>query len=77
MLVNRIGDVGLALGICLIFLNYKTVDYNTVFALTPMVLDKTCYIFGTQVNILVIISLLLFLRCFRKICSNIIAYMVT
>ncbi len=60
MLVNRIGDVGLALGICLIFLNYKTVDYNTVFALTPMVLDKTCYIFGTQVNILVIISLLLF-----------------
>jgi len=60
MLVNRVGDVGLAIGICLIFFNYKTVDYNTVFALTPMVLNKTFYIFGLQLNILVVISLLLF-----------------
>jgi len=60
MLVNRVGDVGLALGICVIFLNFKTVDYNTVFALTPSSLLETIYFLGFKTNVLVIISLLLF-----------------
>ena len=33
MLMNRIGDFGLALGIMAIFSTFKTVDFSTVFAL--------------------------------------------
>ena len=35
MILNRIGDFGLVLGIFTIFLKYKSVDYATVFSLTP------------------------------------------
>jgi NADH:ubiquinone oxidoreductase subunit 5 (subunit L)/multisubunit Na+/H+ antiporter MnhA subunit len=60
MLVNRVGDVGLALGICLIFLTFKTVDYSTVFALVPCVVDKFVYFFGLKIHALTIIAFLLF-----------------
>jgi len=35
MILNRIGDFGLVLGIFTIFINYKSVDYATIFSLTP------------------------------------------
>jgi NADH-ubiquinone oxidoreductase chain 5 len=60
MLVNRVGDVGLALGICIIFLIFKTVDYSTVFALTPCVINKQISFFGFSFNAVTIISFLLF-----------------
>jgi NADH-quinone oxidoreductase subunit L len=60
MLVNRVGDVGLALGICLIFLTFKTVDYSTCFALTPCVINKTLSFFGVDFHALTVISFLLF-----------------
>jgi len=60
MLVNRAGDIGLALGICLIFLTFKTVDYSTTFALVPCVLDKTLSFFCFEFHALTIISFLLF-----------------
>jgi len=60
MLVNRVGDVGLALGICLIFLTFKSVDYATVFALVPCVIGKTLTFFGFEFHALTIISFLLF-----------------
>jgi NADH-quinone oxidoreductase subunit L len=60
MLVNRVGDVGLTLGICLIFLTFKTVDYATAFSLVPCVIDKTVTFFGCQFHVLTIISFLLF-----------------
>jgi NADH-ubiquinone oxidoreductase chain 5 len=60
MIINRIGDVGLALGICIIFLVFKTVDYNTVFALVTCVSDKTLSFFSFDFNVLTVISFLLF-----------------
>lgn len=39
MLINRIGDFGLALGIFGIFIIFKTVDLSTVFALVPSFLE--------------------------------------
>lgn len=60
MLVNRVGDVGLALGICLIFLTFKSVDYSVVFALTPCVLDKHITFLGFDFHALTIVSFLLF-----------------
>ena len=35
MLVNRVGDFGLALGILAIFSVFKTLDFSTVFACAP------------------------------------------
>ena len=40
MLVNRVGDFGLALGIFAIFLNFKSIDYATVFASAPYVIGQ-------------------------------------
>ena len=60
MLVNRVGDVGLALGICLVFLTFKSVDYSIVFATVPCVIDQSLCFFGVQLHALSIISFLLF-----------------
>jgi NADH:ubiquinone oxidoreductase subunit 5 (subunit L)/multisubunit Na+/H+ antiporter MnhA subunit len=35
MLVNRLGDIGLALGISACFLVFKTTDYAIMFSLVP------------------------------------------
>jgi len=60
MIVNRVGDVGLALGICFIFLVFKTVDYATVFALTTCVSDTTLSFFSFDFNAITVICFLLF-----------------
>jgi NADH-quinone oxidoreductase subunit L len=60
MLVNRVGDVGLALGICIIFLCFKSVDYSNVFSLVPCVIDTSLTFFGIEFQALTIISFLLF-----------------
>jgi len=60
MLVNRIGDIGLALGICIIFLTFKTVDYAVVFALVPCVINTTFSFFSFDLHALSVISFLLF-----------------
>jgi len=60
MLVNRVGDLGLMLGICCVFLSFKTVDYAVLFALEPMVLDKKISFLSMDFSVNFIISLLLF-----------------
>jgi NADH:ubiquinone oxidoreductase subunit 5 (subunit L)/multisubunit Na+/H+ antiporter MnhA subunit len=66
MIVNRVGDVGLALAISAIFLSFKTVDYVTVFALIPCVIDTTFSIFFFDFDRLTIISFLLFFGALGK-----------
>jgi len=60
MLVNRVGDVGLMLGICAIFLAFKSVDYAVIFALTPVLIDKTLLFFGFDLSVISVVSFLLF-----------------
>jgi NADH-quinone oxidoreductase subunit L len=60
MIVNRVGDVGLALAICIIFLVFKTVDYSTAFAMVSCISDKTITFFCLEFKVLTIISFLLF-----------------
>jgi NADH:ubiquinone oxidoreductase subunit 5 (subunit L)/multisubunit Na+/H+ antiporter MnhA subunit len=60
MLVNRVGDIGLALGICVAFLTFKTVDYATIFALVPVVIGKTFSFLGFEFDVLSVIAFLLF-----------------
>jgi len=60
MLVNRVGDVGLMLGICAIFLAFKSVDYAVISALTPVLIDKTLLFFGFDLSVISVVSFLLF-----------------
>lgn len=66
MIVNRVGDVGLAIAISLIFLTFKTVDYAIVFALAPSANDLV-YSFGPfEFNRITIITSLLFFGAVGK-----------
>jgi NADH:ubiquinone oxidoreductase subunit 5 (subunit L)/multisubunit Na+/H+ antiporter MnhA subunit len=60
MLVNRVGDVGLMLGICATFLTFKTVEYAVIFAMEPLVIDKVMSFFSLKISVLSVISFLFF-----------------
>merc|ERR1711937_614116 len=64
--MNRIGDVGLALGIFGIFISFKTVDYSTVFACVPYFQDSTFIFFGFVLPLLTTICILLFVGSVGK-----------
>ena len=52
MILNRIGDFSLVMGILLIFINYKSVDYATIAALTPFFKTQTVNFLNINVNLL-------------------------
>ena len=66
MVINRIGDFGLALGIFLIYLTFNSVDYATVFALTPFFLETKFEIFSLEIYVLNLIGILLFVGSVGK-----------
>ena len=66
MVLNRIGDFGLILGILIIFVKYKSVDYSTVFALTPLFIDDTFIFLNIEFNLINIIGFLLFIGAVGK-----------
>lgn len=43
MIVNRVGDFGLALGIFAIYISFNSVEYSTVFALVPFLKIKLLF----------------------------------
>ena len=43
MILNRIGDFKLVIGILIIFVEYKAVDYATVFAMTSIFTNKVYF----------------------------------
>jgi NADH-ubiquinone oxidoreductase chain 5 len=66
MVVNRIGDFGLALGIFAIFYLFKSVEYSSVFALTPLYLNSTLTFLNIEINALTLICFLLFIGAIGK-----------
>jgi len=66
MVVNRIGDFGLALGIFVIYINFNSVEYSTVFALIPLYEFDFVYFFGFNVHLLTLIAILLFVGAVGK-----------
>jgi proton-translocating NADH-quinone oxidoreductase chain L len=64
VIVNRVGDFGLVLGVLGIFYLFKTVNYSTLFALVPYTaanVDLTFSILGFDFNILTYICIFLFI----------------
>lgn len=66
MIVNRIGDFGLSLGILIIFIKYKSVDYATVFSLTPFYFEENFKFLNFDINLLTLIGILLFIGAIGK-----------
>jgi NADH-ubiquinone oxidoreductase chain 5 len=66
MLINRVGDFCLLMGIFLIFVNYKAVDYATVAALTPLFKNFSTNFLNFDTNLLTVIGIFLFLGAVGK-----------
>jgi NADH-quinone oxidoreductase subunit L len=65
--VNRVGDFGFVLGVLLIFLTCGTLDFSEVFAtMGTSVTNHTYTIFGSEISVITLIALLLFLGATGK-----------
>jgi len=46
MIVNRVGDIGLALGMIILFKEFKAFDFATIFSLVPYSTNSTISFIG-------------------------------
>lgn len=66
-LVNRVGDFGFILGLAAILDIYGSLDYSSVFAMTPLFLHKMIVIWpGIHCSVISLICLLLFIGAMGK-----------
>ena len=66
MILNRIGDFGLALGIFSIYITFKSVDYSTVFSLAPLFIHYKINFLIFEINSISLICFLLFIGAMGK-----------
>lgn len=66
MLINRISDLILILGILTIFYNLRTVEYFSTFALIPIIHKFNFLFFNYNVNIIDVICILIFIGAMGK-----------
>lgn len=65
-LVNRVGDVGLAMGICLIYVAFGTVDFDAVFKAVPSLISQRFIFLGWDLPLIDLIGGLLFIGAMGK-----------
>jgi NADH-ubiquinone oxidoreductase chain 5 len=66
MLMNRIGDFSLIIGIIIIFIYYKSVDYASVAVLTPFLKTDVINFLNLNVSLLTAIGVFLFIGAVGK-----------
>jgi len=66
MILNRIGDFGLVIGILIVFVEYKAVDYATIFAITPIFTNKVYNFLSFDFELISIICFFLFIGAIGK-----------
>jgi len=66
MILNRIGDFGLVLGILIIFVEYRAVDYATIFAITPIFTNKLFNFLNLNFDLISLICFFLFVGAVGK-----------
>ncbi|MCT8974389.1 NADH-quinone oxidoreductase subunit L [Microbaculum marinisediminis] len=64
--VNRVGDFGFSLGIFGVFVLFGSVNFDAVFANAADATGRTLYIFGSDIDALTIVCLLLFMGAMGK-----------
>ena len=65
-IVNRVGDLGLAIGIFIIFLMFGTLNFEEVFPLVPEFTKTNLSIFGGEFNVITLICVFLFIGAMGK-----------
>ncbi|MGI9492840.1 MAG: NADH-quinone oxidoreductase subunit L [Geminicoccaceae bacterium] len=65
-LVNRVGDVGFALGIAGVYLVFDSVEFDVVFSRAAEFADYSIIMFGTEVHALTLVTFLLFIGAMGK-----------
>lgn len=65
-IVNRVGDMGLALGIFTVFLIFGTVQFDAIFGAAEKVADATYTFWGYEIHALTLACLLLFIGACGK-----------
>ena len=66
MIINRIGDFSLIIGILILFVNFKSVDYATIAVLAPFFKSETINFLNMDFNILSLVCIFLFLGAVGK-----------
>lgn len=66
MLLNRVGDFGLALGIMSVFSVFKTLSFPVIFALVPCMIDEKIVFLNNSWDALTVIALCLFVGAIGK-----------
>nr|YP_009733041.1 NADH dehydrogenase subunit 5 [Jaagichlorella roystonensis]QHU78337.1 NADH dehydrogenase subunit 5 [Jaagichlorella roystonensis] len=66
MLLNRVGDFGLALGIMSIFSVFKTLSFPVIFSLAPSMVNEKMMFLNQSFHALTVISLCLFVGAIGK-----------
>lgn len=66
LVVNRIGDFGLSIGIFITFFIFNSLDYLTIFSLVPLFSDYYLIFIGFKVHGLTLIGIFLFIGAIGK-----------
>jgi NADH-quinone oxidoreductase subunit L len=66
LIVNKIGDFSLSLGIALIFFTFSSFDFSIIFNLVSLFINEKFIFMGYNLDKLTIISLLLFVGAVGK-----------
>jgi NADH-ubiquinone oxidoreductase chain 5 len=64
--MNRIGDIGLALAICLIYVKFKTLDFNVIFSVSFLFYNDFFFFFGHYFNLYLLITIFILLGAVGK-----------
>lgn len=66
LVVNRVGDLGLCIAMFLIYYNFRSLEYEVIFALAPMKAFTNMFFCGLNVDSLTIIAICLFIGAVGK-----------
>jgi NADH:ubiquinone oxidoreductase subunit 5 (subunit L)/multisubunit Na+/H+ antiporter MnhA subunit len=66
MLVNRVGDFGLIIGISLLYYLFKSLNYFVIFPLTSFYIKDSIYFFNFNINFITLICFFIFIGAVGK-----------
>jgi len=66
LIVNRVADYFLTIGIATVFFIYKSLTFQNIFLLTPFFVEKTFVLNNFSINILNFICLMFFIGAMGK-----------
>jgi NADH-quinone oxidoreductase subunit L len=66
IIVNKVGDFGLSLGIVMIFSVFNSFDYHVVFSLVPELINEKFFFFGFEFDKITVITFFIFIGAVGK-----------